>query len=136
MNDELCERAARSHDRADAAQCGEPDPWDPEYVTETFRQERIAAMRVALEAIAPMLAPQWRPISTIPTDGRRVLVFRPLAERTNDQPIAIKRTRGWNEWCWPETVPSGAKSTNPTDGACHATHWMPLPAAPDAEESR
>lgn len=72
----------------------------------------------------------WQPIATAPDDGRRALVYRPLARNSNDEPIAIKRLIGGNHHCWSSTVPPGALPHNPTDGACHVTHWMDLPDPP------
>ena len=74
----------------------------------------------------------WQPIETAPTDGREALVYRPLAEKSGDTPLTIKRLIGGNRGFWDSTVPDGATPTNPTDGYCHTTHWMPLPAAPGA----
>lgn len=74
----------------------------------------------------------WRPVETIPTDGREVLVYRPLAHMVHDDAIAVKRAIGGNRHCWDDTVPPGATPTNPTNGCCHVTHWMPLPAPPNA----
>jgi len=75
-------------------------------------------------------ATDWQPIETAVCKGQPALVYRPLARRTGDDPIAIKNLMGGNRSCWPETVPPGQKACNPTDGACHVTHWMPLPAPP------
>jgi len=75
---------------------------------------------------------EWQPIETAPKDGTRILLYRPLAERTNDDPIEIKRGVPRDEGCWEETIPPGMDATNYTDGACKATHWMPLPEAPNA----
>ena len=72
----------------------------------------------------------WQPIETAPMDGRLGLVYRPLAANTRDEPIAIKSLIGGDRFCWPNTAPKGSAPTNPTDGACHVTHWMPLPPAP------
>lgn len=76
----------------------------------------------------------WQPIETAPADGRKALVFRPLAARAGDEVIAVKRLIGGNYYCWSKTVPKGQKACNPTDGACHVTHWMPLPAPPAPKE--
>lgn len=71
------------------------------------------------------------PIETAPRDGRKALVYRPLAENSGDERIAVKRlTGGQSNNCWDKTVPPGATPCNPTDGACHVTHWMPLPDDP------
>lgn len=78
----------------------------------------------------------WQPIETAPKDGRLGLVYRPLAANTRDEPIAIKSLIGGDRFCWPHTVPKGSAPTNPTDGACHVTHWMPLPPPPSAIRAR
>lgn len=73
----------------------------------------------------------WLPIETAPRDGRKALVYRPLAENSGDERIAVKRlTSGRSNNCWDKTVPPGETPCNPTDGACHVTHWMPLPDEP------
>jgi hypothetical protein len=59
-----------------------------------------------------------------------VLVYRPLARNSHDEPIAMKRLIGGNQHCWGTTVPAGSEPCNPTDGSCHVTHWMPLPTPP------
>lgn len=73
----------------------------------------------------------WMPIETAPGDGRLALVFRPLARLTSDEPVAVKRLIGGHHHCWERTVPAGEAPCNPTDGSCHVTHWMPLPAPPN-----
>ena len=73
---------------------------------------------------------EWQPIETAPNDGRIALVYRPLAEKSFDNPIELKRLLGGNRHCWDCTVPDGAVPTNPTDGCCHVTHWMPIPEPP------
>lgn len=72
----------------------------------------------------------WQPIETAPRDGTRILLYRPLADRTNDDKIDIKRGVPRDNSCWEETIPPGMDATNYTDGACKATHWMPLPEPP------
>lgn len=76
----------------------------------------------------------WQPIETAPKDGRKALVYRPLARNSQDEPVAIKRLVGGNNHCWETTVPEGAIPYNPTDGSCHVTHWQPLPAPPALEK--
>lgn len=73
---------------------------------------------------------EWLPIESAPSDGRQALVFRPLAHMSGDKNIAVKCFIGGNNFCWEKTVPAGCNPCNPTDGACHATHWMPLPEPP------
>lgn len=73
---------------------------------------------------------QWQDISTAPKDGRIALVYRPLARNSQDEPVAMKRLIGGNNHCWECTVPEGFEPTNPTDGSCHVTHWMPIPSPP------
>ena len=74
----------------------------------------------------------WKRVETMPNDGREVLVYRPLAENSGDKPIAVKRAIGGNNFCWDDTVPLNHNPINPTDGACHVTHWMDLPKEPKA----
>lgn len=73
----------------------------------------------------------WQLIETAPCDGRMALVYRPLARLSHDEPVSLKRLVGGNNHCWPCTVPEGHQPTNPTNGACHVTHWQPLPESPD-----
>lgn len=88
--------------------------------------------RIEAHGIAP--PDGWRPIETAPDDGRFALVFRPLARNSSEETVAVKRLIGGNNFCWGFTVPDGETATNPTDGACHVTHWMPLPAAPEVSK--
>lgn len=56
ISDEAVEAAARAHDAEDAAQRGEPDPWDMEGDDfNEFRADRMSAIRAALEAALPHL---------------------------------------------------------------------------------
>ncbi len=88
-----------------------------------------ASMRAALEAA---MKAAWRPASECPSDGSMIIAYRPLALKSGDEPVALKRAIGGNRHCWPSTVPAGEKPFNPTDGACHVTLFMPLPPAPEA----
>lgn len=59
---------------------------------------------------------QWRPIKTAPKDGSWVLVWRaystiPFVARYDAEYAAFEDTSG--------------------DHVCRATHWMPLPSAPE-----
>lgn len=56
LRDKVLEAMARAHDQEEAAQKGEPSPWEVDEITrdagfEEFRQERLAAMRCAYEAL-------------------------------------------------------------------------------------
>lgn len=72
----------------------------------------------------------WLPIESAPRDGRLAIVYRPLALKSGDEPVAVKRLVAYDNSCWPVTVPKGQKPFNPTDGSCHVTHWQPLPEPP------
>ena len=78
-------------------------------------------------------ANRWQPIETAPRDGTQFLAFRPLAHITHDANIKIVKGTPHNYGCWEATVPPGYSLENFTDGACRATHWQPLPAAPKQE---
>lgn len=77
----------------------------------------------------------WQLIETAPRDGTQFLAFRPLAHITHDANIKIVKGTPHNYGCWEATVPPGYSLENFTDGACRATHWQPLPAAPKQEGS-
>lgn len=94
---------------------------------------REHAARTIAKRVAALSLPSqagWLPIESARKDGRRALVYRPLARMTHDEPVAIKRLIDGDYHCWPATVPPGETPCNPTDGACHVTHWQPLPAHP------
>lgn len=98
-------------------------------------KDESAAIEDLIDCIEAALAGQlpgaWLPIETAPHDGRKALVYRPLAENSGYERIAVKRLTGSrSNHCWGKTVPPGETPCNPTDGACHVTHWMPLPDEP------
>src|SRR5690554_398927 len=75
--------------------------------------------------------PKWISVEDeLPPIGQECLFFRPLAENSNDKPIAVKVARHDQGQCWESTVPYGFVPCNPSDGCCHVTHWMPLPTPP------
>ena len=69
----------------------------------------------------------------MPPKGKKCLFYRPLAGNSGDQVISVKTAIEGNGFCWSETIPKGCEPTNPTDGSCHVTHWMPLPEPPEQE---
>jgi len=135
---EAVEAMARAYDKEDAAQRGEPDPWDiefdDEFQFEEFRAERLACSQTALTAALPIIEPQWQPIETAPKapldslgEGPSIILFGGFSGNS-------VRTGHWkaaktNSWC--DTL-LGRTPRPPT-------HWMPLPAPPIralAEEAR
>ena len=95
-------------------------------------QVGVNEIHAALQKARNDAISQWQPISTAPMDGREVLLYRPLAERTNDPIVTIRRTTDYDSHCWEATIPEGADGSNFTEGSCYATHWMPLPQPPNA----
>lgn len=75
----------------------------------------------------------WQKIETAPKDDSLILVYRPLAEKSGDSKIALKKSVKYNNHCWECTIPEGKEPVNYTDGACYPTHWMPLPELPKEE---
>lgn len=78
----------------------------------------------------------WRPIAEAPRDGRKVILYRPLAHLSNDPHVTIKRSISTPNHCWECTIPDGVDGLNYTDGACYATHWMPLPPPPHQPQGK
>lgn len=112
----------------------EPAFWQRGEWVDWAKSEVLPKLQAALASKMP---DAWLPIETAPRDRRKVLVYRPLAENSGDEPIAVKRlTGGRNNSCWDGTVPPGETPCNPTDGACHVTHWMPLPDAPSPDGAK
>jgi len=72
----------------------------------------------------------WLPIDTAPRDGSAVLLFRPLAQKTHDPIVTIRKSIPRASHVWEATVPPGCDGKNFTEGSCYATHWMPLPEPP------
>lgn len=106
----------------------------PHTISEHYRGcDLLDSIDAALAGKLPEPTSHWIPISTAPSDGREALVYRPLAERSGDRPIAIKRLTGKGTCCG-STVPEGHEPCNPTDGSCHVTHWMPLVPPPEMED--
>lgn len=110
--------------REDLQRVCDPDCYSFNQVRESRNRLRAALQQPAVE--------DWQPIETAPKDGSFALVYRPLAHMTNDENICVKRMIGGDNYCWDATVPAGELPKNPTNGSCHCTHWMPLPAKPSA----
>jgi hypothetical protein len=129
--DAVLEAMARAHDREDAAQRGEPDPWawtpgegDPVLQDfETFRADRVAAMREACTALmaGPVKSPDpaslWQPIETAPSDGTTIIIVGGTGAGLGKGEVRIAQADG--DW-W---------RTNP-EGLRMPTHWQPLPLPP------
>ena len=74
---------------------------------------------------------EWQPIETAPKDGRKIIVYRPLAHMSQDPQVTIKQALESNSYCFPSTIPEGyCAGQHFNSGAAFATHWMPLPAPP------
>ena len=79
--------------------------------------EDMAAQRAALEAAAPMLAPQWIPCGErMPKKGERVLVWMACRKRAS---LTIAT---WTGEVWFHHVGDYHESD--------VSHWMPLPQPP------
>jgi len=84
------------------------------------------------KATKAQIVPEWIPVSDrLPQVGERCLFYRPLAENSGDDVISVKTAIPDGKFCWDNTVPDGETPCNPSNGACHVTHWMPLPPAPE-----
>ena len=85
-----------------------------------------------LQAAKAQAAPQWIPVGErLPPVGEQCLFYRPLANKSGDKIIAVKTAMPDGQFCWDNTVPDGETPCNPSNGSCHVTHWMPLPAPPE-----
>jgi hypothetical protein len=106
--DSVVEAACRAWcDNADDKHLINPMAWEP------LRQDHFRRMCSALEAAAPMMTPQWiRCSERMPRHDERVLAMFG----------SIMRTVFHDETGWHSDICS-TYSTN-------ATHWMPLPSAP------
>lgn len=83
------------------------------YIIHTQRSEAVA------EAMA------WRPIETAPKDGTKILLFRPQAQELGESSIKIGY---WMPQC--NCFSAENLKYNP------ATHWMPLPPAPQEGQNQ
>ncbi len=93
------------------------------------KYEDYAALEKQLAELQDKL--RWRDVrEELPPVGERIITYRPLANKSGDSVITIKIGESENRFCWPQTVPEGEEPVNYTDGACHCSHWLPLPDAP------
>lgn len=88
---------------------------DPSFATD------IAEAAAMLESMAD--AQEWRPISTVPKDGRDFLTYAP---DQNLPPLISQASYAKDQRCimYSDTNMMGMG----------ATHWLPLPPPPQAEE--
>jgi hypothetical protein len=80
----------------------------------------------------------WQPIATAPKDGTEILLYGPCQWDTHCKKSKPKIcVAAWgveNDWDDEEDKSFMTSSQNPYQDVCHATHWMPLPAAPTEGE--
>ena len=88
-------------------------------------QAEMLNERAALSA-QPAAVPRWRPIETAPKDGTPFLAYRPMGCMRESS--ALQRDDGV---IWSFGAFSAHESTI---GPLKPTHWMPLPAAPQAPQ--
>jgi hypothetical protein len=73
---------------------------------------------------------EWQPISTAPKDGTRILIFCPRSShKVQEASWAIPYESAPDGWWSTPLGPAGRGYTILPEAA---THWMPLPEAPDA----
>lgn len=95
--------------------------------------EECATAALDALAAAGRLVPGWQPIETAPRDGEEVLVyFGPSVGVCSARWVSPDGCDEWKSWC----VDDGKFDPHPVRGyrEPYPTHWMPLPAAPRAED--
>ena len=70
---------------------------------------------------------QWQPISTVPKDGRYILLAGPSGYSTT--PLRVEVCRWYPEY-HPLSPWINHSNDDFTDGGSQPTHWMPLPEPP------
>ena len=68
----------------------------------------------------------WQPIETAPKDGTQFLAFEIFT--AFEEPLPRTFIAQW----WPGNELNRADWTDSSSMYCTPTHWMPLPAAPEA----
>jgi hypothetical protein len=77
---------------------------------------------------------EWQPIESAPKDGTAILAYIPFAW-ANEEPAALQDVVEWhgpagsNGFWFSRTAPNYHQAC---DKRCQPTHWMPLPAPPNA----
>jgi len=109
-------------------------PSDPRFVdsdpvVQAFEAHRLLGQRQGIEAKG------WQDIATAPRDGEPVLLYKPDERMVGPYMLAGY----WGEWpgqvdTWIACngTPMGYWSSVTESGQGYPTHWMPLPAAPEA----
>ena len=149
VDEAILERMARAHDKEDAAQKGDPDPWDhfncdAGEVSEaacadcrSFRIDRLACMLRAWEALSASTtdsgkgkldaeADGWRPIESHGGDCLPILVGRARPARGSSVLAAFMDATG----VWRVLGSYAGMDVLPYE----PSHWMPLPPAPPTGE--
>lgn len=103
----------------------------PEVHIDTLADDRVGAEERAAQAAIDAWntrAPQWHPIETAPKDGTAVLATSAHMTGPNGEPVA-----------WAAIFDQGRERWEATwDGEPlnDATHWQPLPAAPEVSDGQ
>lgn len=128
---ELLIAMCKAHDREDAAQTGEPSPWDLPNDDATIEaiwvESRVDAMREALAALAAnglQVEQGWQETTKAPPpEGTTKIMALSLSYDDGKTPIVLTFFKynglaAWRDW---DTDPYPLSTI---------THWRPLPAAP------
>lgn len=106
--------------------------WTKEELKECaqYKSKAIASIMRGFSEVKEMVKPQygeWISVKDrLPEVGQYVLVFRPLANKTNDSEIVTDVYIGKVQSS-PQGVEHGFERW------CHPTYWMPLPEPPKEE---
>ena len=95
---------------------------DVEEQVSGYAYDALLAAADEMDALRP--ATEWRPISTAPRDGTRVLVW---SDADGAWPAEWRPAGDYG----PGWYPSAGDGTGGDWGITDATHWQPLPTRPD-----